>query len=71
MNKPDASVTVSTSTPTPTPPTKTPEKVEVTEIVETVDEIPFEMPAVEEKSAPTSSTNAEDILAQIRARQKA
>jgi hypothetical protein len=68
VDKPDASVTVSTS------PTKTPVKVEVTgtvETVETVDEIPFETTPVAENAASGSSNKADDILAQIRARQKA
>jgi len=44
-------------------------KVEATE---TVDDVPFETtPQVEEKSEPASSSKAEDILAQIRARQQA
>jgi hypothetical protein len=65
MNKPDASVTVSP------PPATTTAKVEVLDTVETVDEIPFEtVPPAEEKPAATAS-KAEDILAQIRARQKA
>ena len=65
MNKPDASVTVSP------PPATTTAKVEVLDTVETVDEIPFEtVPPVEEKPVATAS-KAEDILAQIRARQKA
>jgi len=53
----------------PAPSSVPSKKVEATE---TVDDVPFETtPQVEEKSEPASSSKAEDILAQIRARQQA
>ena len=76
MNKPDVTAVPKPKpkpklTPTHPAPVSPVSPASPDEVAETVDEIPFEtVPPVEEKPVATAS-KAEDILAQIRARQKA